>query len=113
MSKADPLQFVAFDMRRRRGLKALLNLACQLQLVLQPFTLDTFLQQARVLDTDGGYRGQSCKYLKMVFGEPLFCNRRVRINNTEHLFADTKGNGKHGSYTLKSHRAAHKTRIVH
>src|SRR6266496_5808988 len=83
--KTDALKFVTGHYRRRRWLKALLDLHSKLQLTLETLLLKSRFNQARVLDANGRHRGQSGQHLEMVFGKSSFSDWRIGVNDSEHF----------------------------
>jgi hypothetical protein len=90
----------------------LLNLARQIQFTLEAFALQILFHQARVLDADGGHRGERRQDRQMILRKFGFGERRVRIDHAEDAFAHSERDGQHGADALNRHRARHETRVV-
>src|SRR5215216_1144300 len=70
--KTDALQFITIHMRRRRRLKALLNLTRQRELAFKTLTLESRLNQPRILDAYGGDRRERSQNFQVIFREAPF-----------------------------------------
>src|SRR3954452_13378880 len=68
--KTDALKLVTIHMRRRRRLKALLDLTGECELTLQSFALESRFNETRILNTNGSHRCERSQNLQVIFSEP-------------------------------------------
>ena len=98
------MQLVAGHNGRRGRLEALLNLAREIQLALQPLTINLFFDEPRVLDADRGDRGERGQHRQMILREARLRQRRVGVDEAEDFFADAERDSQDGADALNRHR---------